>query len=219
MNNNATTVNNYGRTNGLEHLKEFVSFAALHNSAEQDHSRRCHPGTRENVLRQLRHWIDNTNLSDRIFWLRGPAGAGKSAIAQTIAHAYKREQVAATFFFHRSDPNRNDGNRLFTTMAWQLAFSIPAIKDFIVQALDEVPHLPRTATETQFDKLVAHPFHAMNHIATQVLHPVVIIDGIDECFDERLQRRFLTVIGDAVKDGRVPLRFLIVSRPEALIEE
>ncbi|KAM6499255.1 hypothetical protein JOM56_004763, partial [Amanita muscaria] len=191
---------------------------ALHNSAEQDHSRRCHPGTRQKVLTRLRHWIDNPNPSERIFWLRGPAGAGKSAIAQTIAHAYKRGEIAATFFFYRSDPNRNDGNRLFTTIAWQFAFSIPAIKDSIVQALDKLPHLPRIDVETQFEELVANP---TKNIASQMSQPapVVIIDGVDECFDEKLQQRFLAVIGNAVKDRRVPLRFLIVSRPEALIEE
>ncbi|KAM6499425.1 hypothetical protein JOM56_004933 [Amanita muscaria] len=213
-----TTVNNYGVTHGLENLKEFVSFAALHNSAEQDPYRRCHRGTRENVLRQLRHWIDNPNPTDRIFWLYGPAGAGKSAIAQTIAHAYKQGEVAATFFFYRSDSGRNNGNRLFPTIAWQLAFSIPAVKDFIIHALDKTPHLPMTDVETQFEQLVAHP---TNNIACQMpqLAPVIIIDGVDECSDEQLQRRFLTVIGNAVKDSCVPLRFLICSRPEALIEE
>ncbi|KIL58832.1 hypothetical protein M378DRAFT_170104 [Amanita muscaria Koide BX008] len=216
--NNVTTVNNYGGTRGLEKLENFVSFAALHNSSEQDPDRRCHPGTRENVLNRLRHWIDNPNSTDRIFWLYGPAGAGKSAIAQTIAHGYKQGEVAATFFFYRSDPGRNDGNRLFTTIAWQLAFSIPAIKDFIVHALDKTPHLPMTNLETQFEQLVAHP---TNNTACQMpqLAPVIIIDGVDECANEKLQRRFLSVIGNAVKDPHCPLRFLICSRPEALIDE
>ncbi|KAM6493232.1 hypothetical protein JOM56_011366 [Amanita muscaria] len=48
---------------------------------------------------------------------------------------------------------------------------------------------------------------------------VIIIDGLDECSDEQLQRRILAVIGNAVKDSRVPLHFLICSRPEALIED
>ncbi|KAM6499313.1 hypothetical protein JOM56_004821 [Amanita muscaria] len=221
---NLTTVNHYGGTHGLENLKDFVSFAALHDSAEQDPDRRCHPGTRNTVLMRLRDWFANPNPTDRIIWLHGPAGAGKSAIAQTIADEYKKRGMAATFFFYRSDPNRNNGNRLFPTIAWQLAFSIPPTKDFIVHGLDKAPHLPTKRAETQFEELVAHPFHAMNHIATQstqTLHPapVVIIDGVDECSDELLQRRFLTVIGDAVKDTRIPLRFLIISRPEALIEE
>ncbi|KAM6491620.1 hypothetical protein JOM56_013012 [Amanita muscaria] len=218
---NNSTVNNtniYGGAHALENLKEFVSFAALHDSAEQDPDRCCHPGTRKSVLSQLRHWIDNPNPTDRIFWLHGPAGAGKSAIAQTIAREYNKGGVAATFFFYRSDPGRNDGNRLFTTIAWQLAFSIPAVKDFIIAALEKTPHLPMKAMETQFEELVAHP---TNNIASQMsqLAPVVIIDGVDECYDEPLQRRFLAAIGNAVKDRRVPLRFLICSRNEALIEE
>ncbi|KAM6499617.1 hypothetical protein JOM56_005125 [Amanita muscaria] len=199
---NLTTVNHYGGAHGLEMLEKYVSFAALHNSSEQDPDRRCHPGTREIVLKRLRDWIDNHNLIDSIFWLYGPAGAGKSAIAQTIAHEYKKGEVVATFFFFRSDAGRNNGNRLFPTIAWQLAFSIPDV-------------------ETQFEQLVAHVFRSTNNITSQMPHPapVVIIDGIDECSDEKLQRRFLAVIGNAVKDRRVPLRFLILSRPEALIED
>ncbi|KAM6493332.1 hypothetical protein JOM56_011466 [Amanita muscaria] len=91
--NNVTTVNNYGGTHGLENLKDFVSFAALHDSAEQDPKRRCHPGTRMNVLSWLRDWFDNPNATDGICWLHGPAGAGKSAIAQSIAHEYKERGV------------------------------------------------------------------------------------------------------------------------------
>ncbi|KAM6499583.1 hypothetical protein JOM56_005091 [Amanita muscaria] len=218
---NVTTVNHYGGSHGLENLKEFVSFPALHNSSAQDPDRRCHPGTRENVLMRLRQWTDNPNATDRIFWLFGPAGAGKSAIAQTIAHAYNQGEVAATFFFFRSDAARNDGNRLFPTIAWQLAFSIHATKDFIVHALGETPHLPMTDVETQFEQLVARVFQLTNNIASQMRHPapVVIIDGVDECSNEQLQRRILVVIGNAVKNCRVPLRFLISSRPEALIED
>ncbi|KAM6489893.1 hypothetical protein JOM56_014705 [Amanita muscaria] len=214
-------VNNYGGTHGLENLKEFVSFAALHDSSAQDPDRRCHPGTRKTVLIRLRDWFDNPNATDRIVWLHGPAGAGKSAIAQIIADEYKERGVDATFFFYRSDASRNNGNRLFPTIAWQLAFSIPPTKNFIVRALDETPHLPTQAVETQFEQLVAHPFQPTNNIATQMSQPapVVIIDGVDECSDEKLQRRILAVIGNAVKNHRVPLRFLIVSRPEALIEK
>ncbi|KAM6499305.1 hypothetical protein JOM56_004813 [Amanita muscaria] len=217
--NHLTTVNNYGGTH--EKLERFVSFAALHDSAEQDPDRRCHPGTRKTVLRRLRDWFDNQSATDRIIWLHGPAGAGKSAIAQTIADEYKERGLAATFFFYRSDAERNDGNRLFPTIAWQLAFSIPAIKDVVVHALDRTPHLPRKDIESQFEQLVAHPFQALDSIASRMpqFAPVVIIDGVDECSNEKLQRRILTIIGNAIKNCSVPLRFLICSRPEALIEE
>ncbi|KIL59826.1 hypothetical protein M378DRAFT_34379, partial [Amanita muscaria Koide BX008] len=206
------------------------------DSFAQDPDGRCHPGTRKKVLKRLRDWVDNPNATERIFWLYGPAGAGKTAIARTIAHSYARPKVAATFFFFRSDVNRNDGHRLFTTLAYQLAFSMPEIRDHIAHVLSERPDLPRTDVETQFNQLLARPFQVLSEDATQQLAPavditaeifkkyqelapVIVIDGVDECADGNLQRQFLKVIGDAVADGRFPLRFLIISRPEDQIEQ
>jgi hypothetical protein len=79
---------------GLNLLKEFVAFDALHDSSAQDPERRCHPGTRESVLKMMHKWIDNPNAEEKIFWLHGPAGVGKSAIAQTIAHSYERNLLS-----------------------------------------------------------------------------------------------------------------------------
>ncbi|KIL58352.1 hypothetical protein M378DRAFT_15604 [Amanita muscaria Koide BX008] len=63
--------------------------------------------------------------------------------------------------------------------------------DFIVDAVDKTPHLPRKDVETQFEQLVAHPTKG---IACQIpqLAPNVIIDGVDECANEQLQWRFLS---------------------------
>ncbi|KIL55406.1 hypothetical protein M378DRAFT_49492, partial [Amanita muscaria Koide BX008] len=198
---------------GLDILNGFVSFEAQFDSSAQDPDRRCYPGTRQNVLKRLRDWADNPKMKERICWLHGPVGAGKSAIAQTIARSYDRPKVAASFFFFRSDVNRNDGNRLFTTLAYQLAWSMPEIRNHIVHSLSERPDLPRTDVETQFNQLLGRPFQILK------LAPVIIIDGVDECTNENLQRRFLKIIGDAVADDPFPLRFLIVSRPELHIEQ
>ncbi|KAM6492947.1 hypothetical protein JOM56_011081 [Amanita muscaria] len=124
-------VNNHGN-HGLDNLKEFVSFSALHDSSAQDPERCCHPGTRKNVLHKMRTWMDDPNAPERILWLNGPAGVGKSAIAQTFSYSYDQDKVGATFFFFRSDPIRNDGNRLFPTLTWQLVLSVPIVKDHIV---------------------------------------------------------------------------------------
>ncbi|KIL58011.1 hypothetical protein M378DRAFT_87105, partial [Amanita muscaria Koide BX008] len=200
-------------------LKEFVSFKALYNSSAQDPTRRVHPGTRQRVLKRILDWIDTPSAKERIFWLHGPAGVGKSAIAQTIARSCAKGKVAASFFFYRSDPGRNDGNRLFTTLAWQFAHSIPATKNALIHSLNECPDIPMTDVETQFEELIVKPFLALKMSGVQLSAPAVIIDGVDECSDDNLQRRFLQIIGNAVKDDRVPLRFLICSRPEAHIQD
>ncbi|KIL57228.1 hypothetical protein M378DRAFT_171958 [Amanita muscaria Koide BX008] len=233
--NNVTHVN-VGGIDGLQYLNGSISLDAQFDSSVQDPDRQCHPGTRQTVLKRLRDWFDNPNPTERISWLYGPAGAGKSAIAQTIARSYTRPKAAASFFFFRSDVNRNDGNRLFTTLAYQLAFSLPEIRDHIAHSLSERPDLPSTNIETQFNQFLVRPFHVLSNDASQQLAPavhilkeifkkyqglapVIIIDGVDECSNEDLQRRFLKVIGDAVADDRFPLRFLIVSRPEVHIEQ
>ncbi|KIL57462.1 hypothetical protein M378DRAFT_87840, partial [Amanita muscaria Koide BX008] len=206
---------------GLDNLKEFVSFSALHDSSAQDPERCCHPGTRKNVLLKMRTWMDNLNAPERILWLHGPAGVGKSAIAQTISYSYGRERVGATFFFFRSDPIRNDGNRLFPTLAWQLALSVPVVNKLIAFSLAEYPDLPRKAIEAQFNQLIAQPFRTISggESTAPASTRIIIIDGLDECSDVKIQRRILKIIGNAVTNGNTPLRFIISSRPEAHIED
>jgi uridine kinase len=162
-------------------MEKHVSFTAQFDSSAQDPERICHPGTRQNVLKRAQDWIDNPCSTERILWVHGPAGAGKSAIAQTIAHSCGRQKVPATFFFFRSDASRNDGNRLFTTLAYQLAFSIPAIKDHIVQSLHERPDLPTKTIEKQFDHFIALPFRSLNQAASAQSSPASIIDAVNQC--------------------------------------
>ncbi|KIL57277.1 hypothetical protein M378DRAFT_171947 [Amanita muscaria Koide BX008] len=137
VNINHRHVNSHGNY-GLDILENFVSFSALHDSSAQDPKRRCHPGTRKSVLHQICNWADDPTRPEHILWLHGPAGVGKSAIAQTISYFYGRDKVGATFFFFRSDPIRNDGNRLFPTLAWQLASSVPIAKDLIVASFGRI---------------------------------------------------------------------------------
>ncbi|KAM6491065.1 hypothetical protein JOM56_013304 [Amanita muscaria] len=220
VNNNHRHVYNRGNY-GLDNLKEFVSFNALHDSSAQDPERCCHPGTRKNVLHKMRTWMDDPNAPEHILWLHGPAGVGKSAIAQTISNLYDQDKVGATFFFFRPDPIRNDGNRLFPTLAWQLALSVPIAKDLIGSSLEEYPDLPRKAIEIQFNKLIAQPFLTISggESAAPTYMRVIIIDGLDECSDVKLQERILKIIGNAATNVHFPLRFVISSRPEANIQD
>ncbi|KAF9077459.1 hypothetical protein BDP27DRAFT_1179511, partial [Rhodocollybia butyracea] len=68
--------------------------------------------------------------NDAIIWLYGPAGAGKSAIAQTFAEACARNGtlLVGSFFFWRTDTSRNNPQMLFTTIAYQMAMSIPELR-------------------------------------------------------------------------------------------
>ena len=72
---------------GFELLQRDVAAGAFYNSGERANPPRCHPNTRTAVINKIMNWIFGLE-EDReavIMWLNGAAGAGKSAIAQTIA--------------------------------------------------------------------------------------------------------------------------------------
>ena len=120
----------------IDVLKPHISEAAMHDSLARYPPPRCHPTTRERVLEIISDWINDSYPRQRIMWLNGPAGAGKSAIAQTIAERYKDNRLAASFFYLRNTPDRGAADRLFVTLAWQLAKSIPETLPYIESALE-----------------------------------------------------------------------------------
>jgi hypothetical protein len=152
-------------------------------------------------------------------WLYGPAGVGKSAIAQTIAEKCDHEgKLAASFFFLRESEDRGTAIPLFPTLAWQLAHSIPGTAACIEFAIRKYPLLPSKSIDKQFNHLIVQPFrNYLNEPFTRDL--LVVIDGVDECAGESSQRDLLKLIGEALIEKKIPLRFLICSRPETHIKE
>ena len=133
-------------------------------------------------------------------WLNGPARAGKSPMAQTIAERYQDSRLAASFFFLRNSPDRGVANRLFTTLAWQLAKSIPETRPCIESALQKEPLLLTKSIDIQFNYLVVKVFESLlrDNPGLQPEKYLVIIDGLDECVTEQDQKLFLTLIAYAL---------------------
>ena len=90
---------------GFEILSAAASPSAFHDYyGHQFDVSRCHENTRSTVLEKLRIWVHEFKLTTIIMWLYGAAGAGKSAIARTMAEMLlSRGQLLATFFFSRAD--------------------------------------------------------------------------------------------------------------------
>ncbi|KAF8329049.1 hypothetical protein F5887DRAFT_1005301 [Amanita rubescens] len=219
--NDMGTYNNYSDEPELDRLWKYISADALHDSFARSPPPRCHPGTRETVLRKIYSWIDQPNPRQRILWLNGPAGAGKTAVAQTVAEHCKGHQLAASFFFKRNTKDRGVVDRLFLTLAWQLATSIPETRPYIESALKADRLLHTKAIDVQFDQLFVQVFRKLLRDKPNIRleKTLVIIDGVDECAPERDQRHFLNLIGDALAPGGIPLHFLLSSRSEFQIRE
>ena len=197
----------------LGHLHKFIAASALHNSKERHPPPRCHPSTRERILRKIRQWITEDS-STRIFWLSGSTGTGKSAIAQTVAERCKEDNLlAAAFFFFRSSPERSPATRLIATIAYQIALFVPGAQSFVTKAAEDDLFIFHKDLSAQIDHLVVRPLHSVTSAQTSKSY-LVIIDGLDECADEKTQFDILDAISSSLATKSLPLRFLITSRPE-----
>ncbi|KAL0060796.1 hypothetical protein AAF712_012439 [Marasmius tenuissimus] len=201
---------------------------ASHNAEQQSERGECLEGTRVVVLRNIHEWRTAKKKSLPLCWLCGTAGAGKTAIALTVAKACEEEGLVASFFFFRSDPKRNNPSALMPAIAHGLVTNVPSAKTLINRRISDDPRILEASLEEQFRELVLKPSlegrwwkRRLTKVAPGLKGPdLVIIDGLDECGNEQTQRRILAIILSSYHQSpRCPLRFLITSRPEAWIQE
>ncbi|KDR71808.1 hypothetical protein GALMADRAFT_126732 [Galerina marginata CBS 339.88] len=210
-----------GGKSGFDRLQDAVAPAAFHNSGERFDPPKCHPNTRVAVMKKIMDWIQGQDSETRnalIMWLNGAAGAGKSAIAQSIAElCCAQECLLASFFFGRSDPNRNHARSLFPTIAYQMVLAIPQLREKLVAIIEFDPLIFTRGPSVQFLSLIVKPLRELldSGFFNDPSSPrLVIIDGLDECLDRRSQCEILDIIVRGIQQDRLPLIFLIASRPE-----
>ncbi|KAJ7486530.1 hypothetical protein FB451DRAFT_771118 [Mycena latifolia] len=210
------SVTSYGET-GMDILYRSVVMEALHDSVERFPEPACHPGTRTAVLEDLKSWAVDTSPESMILWLHGCAGMGKSAIAQMFAgHCQAQGHLGASFFFRHGYPRQGQWHGLFTTLAYQLATSIPELLLPVQQAVEADKLVVGRAMIGQFRKLLVEP---LKHALGLQFMPVIVLDGLDECADHKVQQQILRLFIDVIRSHQLPIRLLIASRPEPHIRE
>ena len=200
-------------------LHRATATAAFHNSKERFDPPKCHPNTRLAVLTKIMKWIKwEEDLDAFIMWVYGPAGAGKSAIAQTIAEMCEEKMLLlASFFFSRNDPSRNNVNPLIATIAYQIISNLPQVRDTILGAIERDPLILSKSFAVQFKSLIVAPLQPLaeaGYFNEPTSRRLVIIDGLDECSDSKIQKNIVEVLANAQGQHQLPLFFLFASRPE-----
>ncbi|KAJ7821022.1 hypothetical protein B0H14DRAFT_3146902 [Mycena olivaceomarginata] len=211
-------VNNIQRQGeyGLHILHNATASDAFHDSAARYPQPKCHPETRTDMLDDLYNWSSETDSKSSVLWLHGPAGAGKSAIAQSLCHKLETEgSFGGSFFFKRGDSSRGNGNKLFPTIAYQISLCVPEVKRAICQVVEDDPSITNRSLSVQLQRLIIEPCRQALYGRTLT----VIIDGLDECEGQDIQQEILSSIGRSLDEPQLPLRFLVASRPEPHIRE
>jgi hypothetical protein len=168
------------------------------------------------MLGDLYKWAIQGSSSQPNCWLHGPAGAGKSAIMQTLCQKLQDAgHLGGAFFFKRGHTTRGNAKGLFATLAYQLALNNRHLKPLISQSVEGDPSVVGRQMDVQLHELIAKPCKSLPDSAS----PVLLIDGLDECDTHRAQVEILCLIRSAVHQHPNTFRFLISSRPEVHIRE
>ncbi|PPQ78351.1 hypothetical protein CVT25_011634 [Psilocybe cyanescens] len=209
-------------------FERYVAQNATNDSIEIMDAPRCHPKTRRAILKKVVDWVtsQNSDRSETMLWLHGPAGAGKTAIGHSLAEMLSVQgQLGATFFFLRTADTRNNARLLITTLAYNLALTIPEIFPFLSTTVENSPYVFQQSLETQMERFIVNPVLSMSLSASSagsananVPCRALIIDGLDECNDRNVQTRILTIIASVAPRLAGKIKFLIFSRPEFHLE-
>ncbi|KAJ3571281.1 hypothetical protein NP233_g3853 [Leucocoprinus birnbaumii] len=199
----------------IQRLTERGAPEAIHNSAYRAYPPRCHEETRQSMRTDIISWTADPKRLRRMRWYFGPAGVGKSAVAQSAAEELSRlKRLGATFCFSR--PGKiDDPDTIIPTLVYQLAMKNARYKRFVTEVLGSDPLILSMDRATQFKDLILDPFRiiAMENKDLQPL--VVIIDGLDECRDTKAQCELINLIRGEVERGEdIPLLWMLLSRPE-----
>ncbi|KAF5329636.1 hypothetical protein D9619_009266 [Psilocybe cf. subviscida] len=227
---------NVGASNDIvEILHSRSATAGLLDAAERFDAPKCDEGTRTSMIRGMKNFVQEggSASSPAMYWLHGPAGVGKSALGQSLALALKDEgDHAASFFFSRTAPGRNDGNQLIITLAYQLAINFPALQPFILKTVKKNPAVLTASNTAKMQNLIIDPINRWQKKykwsvrwwahkifnTDQKLHPrLILVDGLDECNNPDVQRDLIICMALATHELSLPLRFVIASRPESHI--
>ncbi|KAJ7739133.1 hypothetical protein B0H16DRAFT_65445 [Mycena metata] len=209
----AQNVYNQREESGMNILHRSVALEALYDSADSFPQPKCHPETRTEMLHKLYEWLTGDNTVQPICWLHGPAGAGKSAIMQTLSRQLQDSRhLGGAFFFKRHHPTRGNAKAMFTTLAYQLALNNRDLGLLVSESVERDPSIVGREMQVQFHQLIVEPCRLFDS-APEVL----LLDGLDECQNETIQRQILWLIGSAARQYPTKFRFLIASRPEAHI--
>ncbi|KXN85539.1 putative Xaa-Pro aminopeptidase P [Leucoagaricus sp. SymC.cos] len=218
--NNPTIVANYANQNeahAIQLLGKYSLPGAEFDSSERDPPPRCPPSAHLNMLADLQLWAHNPLRATSIQWVRGPAGVGKTAIMQTFSEleaASEASILGATLFFSRAN-RRNDPQRVFTTIAYQLAIKYPSYRKHVVEIILHDPRVVQKSMAEQFKRFILQPVVVQKLFEGVHETILIILDGLDKCKGERRQQEIVSLIRQmTTQHPASPLIWLIASRPE-----
>jgi hypothetical protein len=136
---------------------------------------------------------------------------GKSTISRTIARIYnKQKRLGASFFFSKGGGDVSHAGKFFTSLAVQLACTVPSLQTHIRNAVRERSDIANLSLLDQWRQLILVPLSRQKSHQSYVL----VIDALDELEGEKNVQIILGLLAEARSLKTVRLRIFLTSRPK-----
>lgn len=191
---------------------------AAYDSVNLDNTPEVLFGTRVAVLAEIDRWAA-PSCAERVLWLRGAAGTGKSTIAKSVAAKLSTAQrLGASFFFAQDVPDLGDARLLITTIACHLARLDGAVGAAIKAAArnylsTQAPGLK--STWRQFRDLLFEPLEPLDPPPEPI---IIVIDALDEASDSDSAVANLGLLVTQLVTLPVNIKLFVTSRPDPKIQ-
>ncbi|KAG8790501.1 hypothetical protein FRC12_011733 [Ceratobasidium sp. 428] len=189
--------------------------AAIYCSKESSSLRRgrCTPNTRVELLEQLQAWACDDN-AQKIYWLNGMAGTGKTTIAYSLCEWLQSVQkLGASFFCSQRLPECPDVNRIIPSISYRLSLFSTPFRHALSCVLADNKDPYNQVLRKQFETLFVAPLREV--MRTLPANIVIVVDALDECDDQGGIGKVLKTL--LLHARELPVKFFVTSRPESAI--
>ncbi|KAG8830758.1 hypothetical protein FRC18_007636 [Serendipita sp. 400] len=171
----------------------------------------CTADTCETVLKELMDW-GRDPTREKVCWLTGMAGTGKTTIAYTLCERLEREGIlGASFFCSTTEDETHNMLNLLPTIAYALGARSQRMADAVLRALEDKPVAGMNYEDT-FSALIRSPA-SIDKSPFYGKTRIVVLDGFDQVND---RKTFDTISSLIIKHSdTVALKFLILSWPRS----
>jgi hypothetical protein len=197
----------------LDRLKPITT--AFHDHPEA--ASPCCEGTRVDLLKNIAAWMGNSS-GESVYWLRGVAGTGKTAVAQSVAQiATELEFISASFFFSSTTDDRHGYVNVISTLAYQLAKNT-RLRPAICSAIERDNDISVRPMRIQAAMLLQDVLIALPSDLPPCL--LIILDALDECKegDNQMHGGDLIPLLLALLENLPFVKIFVTGRPEDSIE-
>ena len=177
----------------------------------------CLRGTRKQLLDELMDWVHNP-ASERILWLSGAAGTGKSSVANSIAEqVHSLGRLGAFFRFNRDVAGPETPGQLFGNLCYQLALFDDQLRTAVLSAIH------RGSGGAMSLRMQAKTLFVETTKDAQIVGPVVVVvdaldeSGTDSSTTEPSREKLVRAIIEELPALPPSIKVLITSRDEGII--